>query len=323
MFQGLAENGVHADGIVEDPKKLLRLAVSSDARILHLHWIHSLATRSKRRRAAKRLLRFHTAILLWRLRRKTVVWTIHNLVNHEGKRAHLDRLNGRLVAREAHKIFVHGEGAIPLVRNEFRVSVRKISVIHHGNYEGVVGHTPARNPEHGLRFLFFGHVRPYKGILDLLRGFRALEGDHRLHIAGKPRSPELRSDVEKEWARDSSRVTLDLRFVPDQELDTLLAWCDVVVLPYRDILTSGSLLMAMSAGRPVIAPRSGLIPEYIDEQAAFLYDPSDPRGLVCALGHASWNRHELPEMAVASYTQSQGFRWTDICRHLAQEYQSV
>ena len=82
------------------------------------------------------------------------------------------------------------------------------------------------------------------------------------------------------------RIDLRLSFVPDDELPVLLAAADAVVLPFRDILTSGSAILAMSYGRAVIAPSLGCLPETLDPEAAILYDPLGPDALGRALEQA-------------------------------------
>ena len=58
---------------------------------------------------------------------------------------------------------------------------------------------------------------------------------------------------------------------------------DAVVLPYKDVLTSGSAILAMTFGQPVIAPAIGCLPESLGAEGTILYDPSTPDGLERAL----------------------------------------
>jgi len=69
--------------------------------------------------------------------------------------------------------------------------------------------------------------------------------------------------------------------------------------------------MAITSGRPVVAPKSGLIPEYVNDDCAFLYDPSDPDGLFMAINKAV-NSEQLENMAACSLNQAQKFKWDDI-----------
>lgn len=319
MFDGLAPQGAYASGIDNGLRGLIFEARGGNADVLHLHWIHSAATSDNPIGAFVRLCVFHSAIFLARLRGMRIVWTVHNLVNHERSRAWLDRLNSRLVAREAHDILVHGDSVIPLVADELGIKPDKVKTIYHGNYAGIVRPQPPREPGNGVRFLFFGMIRPYKGIDNLLSAFQKISGPHQLHIAGMPKFDTLQHEIEAYAAQDPDRVTAELAFVPDARLEELFGWCDVVVLPYRDIFTSGSLLMAMTAGRPVIAPRAGLIPEYIDERAAFLYDPHDPQGLEQALAEAA-QCSKLDEMAHHSAQRAEDFDWSSIGEKLVSIY---
>lgn len=319
MFKGLLLHGVHAVGIDSGLSGLMTEARCGEAEVLHLHWIHGAATFDKPWGTLIRLSVFHAAIVLALLRGKRIVWTVHNLVNHERKRCWLDRWNAKLVAREAHAILVHGESATLLVADRLGVNKNKIHTVHHGNYMGVVRPQPLRAPIKGVRFLFFGMIRPYKGVKDLLAAFYRTAGPHKLHIAGTPKFNELQQAIEARAAQDAERVTTELEFVPDERLQELLVWCDVVVLPYRDIFTSGSLLMAMTAGRPVVAPCAGLIPEYIDDRAAFLYDLNDPQGLEHALVQAAQSS-QLQAMAHQSAALAQDFDWTSIGARLAEIY---
>ena len=125
---------------------------------------------------------------------------------------------------------------------------------------------------------FVGQVRAYKGIPELLIAFGKLgafgklegfgnlsvfgklEGEAQLLIAGKPIPPEDAPQLEALAARDP-RVRLELGFVADDRLQLFLKTADLIVLPYRQILNSGSALLALSFDRPLLAPAIGSLPE--------------------------------------------------------------
>jgi glycosyltransferase involved in cell wall biosynthesis len=245
---------------------------------------------------------------------------VHNLFNHEKRRVWLDRLNSVIVGKQAHKVFVHGKSAIPIINKEFSISSKKIFVVHHGNYNGIITPRPYNLVGKGIvHFLFFGVIRKYKGIPELLDAFLKLHGQHKLHIAGKITNVTLKKQIE-EKSRTDDRINLSLNFISDEELEDLLHWCNVVVLPFNDTFTSGSLLMAMTAGRPIIAPNIGLIPEYVDNQCAFLYDPCEPDALLNALKKAT-ETSNLQDMARKSFQQAQKYQWNEIGFNLMQKYQ--
>jgi glycosyltransferase involved in cell wall biosynthesis len=233
----------------------------------------------------------------------------------------LDNINSRVVAKLASVVLVHGREAVYVVSDLYGISETKLRVLHHGNYAHILKPSSIETDNKSRRFLFFGLIRPYKGIPELLRNFRALQSGAQLHIAGKVSDTSLQTEIRELAARDN-RVTLSLSFVSDAELKRLLAWCQVVVLPYRDVFTSGSLLMALTAGRPVVVPRTGLVTEYANEECAFFYDPNDPLALQHALQKALVC-DVIPEMANSALKQSANFDWNRIGAELAKIYREI
>jgi glycosyltransferase involved in cell wall biosynthesis len=130
--------------------------------------------------------------------------------------------------------------------------------------------------------LFFGHVRPFKGLDIALRAWRELRTDVTLLVAG-----EAWWKGEEEYralAAGLDRVRFDFRFIPDSEIATFFAACDVVLAPYRIEAQSGVALTAFHFARPVIATRVGGLPEIIEERVnGLLVPPEDPRALAKAV----------------------------------------
>ena len=123
--------------------------------------------------------------------------------------------------------------------------------------------------------LFFGLLRPYKGIDVLLEAFRSVEGAE-LWIAGMPRMP-----VEPLQAAAGPNVRFVPRFVGDDEIPALFRRADIVVLPYREIDQSGVLYTALAFGKPLVLSRVGGFPELGD--VARLVEPGDAASLATAL----------------------------------------
>ena len=111
-----------------------------------------------------------------------------------------------------------------------------------------------------MRLLHFGRLLPYKG-LDLLAEALAVVGprsDMIVRVAGSgPESPEL------DALRTLPNVTVENRWVPENEVGLLLAWSDAVVLPYREASQSGVAAAALAAGRAVVATRVGGLGEQL------------------------------------------------------------
>lgn len=130
--------------------------------------------------------------------------------------------------------------------------------------------------------LFFGHVRPFKGLDIALNAWRQLTTDVTLVVAG-----EAWWKGEEEYralALGLTNVRLDFRFIPDSEIATYFAATDVVLAPYRIEAQSGVALTAFHFARPVIATNVGGLPEIIDEGAnGMLVPPGNPTALARAI----------------------------------------
>lgn len=129
------------------------------------------------------------------------------------------------------------------------------------------------------RLLFFGRLIAYKG-LDLLAEALALldDPDLEVRIAGSgPESDALAA------LRARQSVTVENRWIPEPEIAGIIAWADVLVLPYREASQSGAAAVAIAAGRWVVATRVGGLQEQLSgENLAILCDP-DAASLAGAL----------------------------------------
>ena len=172
-----------------------------------------------------------------------------------------------------------------------RSGADKIAVIPHGHYQGAYPDTitraearaaagPAgRGQGHRVR----GLGALLQGRLGAAGGLRPLAGpDARLVIAGRAVDGAYAARLTAA-AKGDERIHLDLGFVPDEDLQVYLRAADVVAAPFLEIFTSGSVLLAMSFERAVIAPRRGCVVDVLDEAGGILYDADDPQGLEGAL----------------------------------------
>ena len=234
--------------------------------VVHLHWLDPFFVASDTPRALIKLVGFIGTVLLLKLLGRRIVWTVHNLKAHDDRNPRLDRFCTTFVAKRADAIIVHCEAASRALVDEFGLKqTGKVSVIPHGHYCGVyenkTGRSEARRvlgvDESRLMLLFLGQVRPYKGVLDLIDAFVALNHNEvELVIAGKTRD-DRSSEVIRRRCAVHPRIMYQPGFVADDDIQTYMNACDAVVLPYRDILTSGAVILAMSFGRACIHLRAG------------------------------------------------------------------
>ncbi len=323
LCRGLSANEIECSYFNGGILKFVKFSLLGRGDVLHLHWIHGLVLSGSIPVVLIRLAFFYLGLLVWRLRLKRLVWTVHNLENHRRVRVALEFWHARIVSKFCTSITVHGISAVNIVADKFGVRRNKLFVVPHGNYDGairMIRSLSIRDRSEGTKFLFFGKVRFYKGVVELLEAFQSLPGPHQLRVLGEVRPEGLKTECESIAARDS-RVELEFRLFSDSELADALEACDVVVLPFRDVFTSGSLLMALTAGRCVVASRSGLIPEYVDSDSAFLFDPSESGALLRALKKAVADPN-LPLKGVVCRKVADQYDWKTMGRRLLEAYRN-
>jgi len=119
--------------------------------------------------------------------------------------------------------------------------------------------------------LYFGLIRPYKGLDVLLEAWHGVR-DAELWVVGRPR-------FEPSVIRAEDSTTLVPRYVSDLELAACFRRADLVVLPYLESEQSGVLATALAFGSPLIASDVGGFREVADAGAARLVPPGDARAL--------------------------------------------
>ncbi len=318
----LIKRGHHVTGVSCSTSTLLKTVKNNQADVLHLHWLHHFFLEEESGfRAALKLCLFIIQLILLRFSQVNIIWTIHNLKNHQNKYLLLDNIASFLVTRIAHKLIVHSETAKTEVAQKYYLADRQpIHVLPHANYIGSYPNTMTRDaarqslelPESGLVLLFLGTIHPYKGVADLLYAFEKLDlSNAYLVIAGKPKDQALASQLATS-AEHNPYIRYLPGFIPDDQLQIYMNAANVVVFPYREFLTSGAVILAMSFGKACIAPRRGHIGEVLDDEGAFLYNPDASDGLLEALKASVQSPDHLAPMGQHNYQIASQWTWDAI-----------
>ena len=161
--------------------------------------------------------------------------------------------------------------------------------------------------------MFFGKVRSYKGVDTLLEAFAALPPDLDAHltVAGECGDISLAAELTELASRSSDRVTLRLQWFPEEEASRLLQSADVMILPYREITTSGSAMLALGHGLPLVVPDLPGLAELPDD-AVIRYDGTAQglRGALASIILA--DPSELATMSAAAYAYCAVTSWSEI-----------
>lgn len=250
--------------------RIIRYAATARPRIFHVLWNYKFQL-------------FDRTILMtyYKLLGKKIIFTAHNIntAQRDGNDSALNRLSLRAQYRLVDHIFVHTE-KMKSELSEFGIKEKKVSIIPFGINNSVpnTALTPAQAKQRvGVTssektILFFGGIRPYKGLEYLVAAFHqvaAKDQGYRLIIAGEPKreAVEYWQEIQRtiRGARTGERVIQEIRFIADEETEVYFKAADVLVLPYTLVSQSGVLFLSYSFGLPVIATNVGSLSEDIVE----------------------------------------------------------
>ncbi|HLU97903.1 MAG TPA: glycosyltransferase family 4 protein [Thermobifida alba] len=206
----------------------------------------------------------------------------HNVLPHE--RGRCDAALMRLLLRRVDAVLTHSPQQRALAERLLRGGPPPVRAAELPPHLPDTGPRRPRSAGTRRRLLFFGIVRPYKGVDVLLRALAAGPPDVALTVAGEfwGGSAQLRTLAERLGV--AHRVDWREGYVPAEELPGLFAECDAVVLPYRSATATQNVWLAHSHGLPVIATRVGTLPDHVrDGVDGLLCAPDDPADLARAI----------------------------------------
>lgn len=216
-----------------------------------------------------------------RLAKVPVVFLCHNLSDHEG--AAWKRWISLRILSCAHALIFHSAVEECKARHYFPQT--PMLVYPHPLYDHFPIPEEPELPQRPLRLLFFGFVRPYKGLEDLVKAMELLDKvEVHLTIAGEWWGNQ--STLRKRCRRleDQGKCQLIDRYLSDSEAGRLIAGSHALVLPYRKATNSGILAHALQARKPVIATETGALPAGVDHgKSGILVPPACPQELAKAI----------------------------------------
>lgn len=243
--------------------------------VLHLHWPHPyfLFYGLLPSKFMEKLASWAAAIFfLFQLRISkrfvnTVVWTVHNLENHDQLQPQVERHVHKELADIADEITIWDQESDRLVQDAFNVDTEQTHIVPHNNYLDIYEDAGSGDrPEtcdaatgYDRVFLYFGRIRPYKNVEELIKVFRdEINDEHLLIVAGNPED-QLKTRISG-LIDNSENVCGDLQYIPDNQVPHYFETADIAVFPYERIFNSGSIVLSMSFGVPFVAPNKGGVP---------------------------------------------------------------
>lgn len=356
LCESLHENGIEVNLIVPENRKFPRdekfkiLFLSpSKAKfqgkikkllgfIRYLYQLYSYIINSKCDVVHYQFFRRKEEILFFkflRWRGVKLIVTAHNVLPHENSK--IDYLLKSIVYKNANAIIVHSSFIKNKLIQYFSQDPKKIRVIPHGNFD-IYLPLVAMTCEQARKslsldmsenvILFFGFIRPYKGIDLLLEAFeKAAEKDSNLKLIIAGSEQEIKKSVLDEIYNNkfNDRILPFLSYIPNEEIVKYFKAADLVVLPYKDIDHSGIIHLAYSFGKPVLGTNVGDFNEVIinDKSGKVLKD-NNADEFSKMITEIFKDKDKLSEMGrYAKFLSETKYSWQDISKQTIQLYNTL
>lgn len=258
------------------------------------------------------------------------VYTVHNVFPHETKPVTIQTFEE--IYKYMQGLIFHTQYSQKLFQFHFPSIHGKQVVIPHGEY-GFLDNPPSERKYYSIEkkqnsLLFFGNIRPYKGLDVLLNAMAQVVEDFpqiHLTIAGQPLEPFDRYQALIEANKINQHIGLRLGYIPDEDIPDLFHSANIVVLPYRDIDQSGVLLLALAMGNAVVASNTGGMAEVIkDGETGLLVPPNDTEQLTQAIIHLLKDPQKTERLGKAGKEDvTQRFSWDSIAHQTIEFYQTL
>jgi glycosyltransferase involved in cell wall biosynthesis len=251
--------------------------------------------------------------------------TAHDVLPREPRPGQIGATRRLLEKMDA--VVVHSQHGAERLESELGLDAERIHVIPHGAFDYLT-RLPEERPlppelaaVEGPVVLFFGLLRPYKGVDLLIEAFNEIDGAE-LWVVGMPRMPleplrELAAEVR-------GTVRFVPRFVDDSEVPAYFRRADIVALPYREIDQSGVLYTALAFGKPIVVSSVGGFDEVAAQGAARAVPPNAPVALAAAFQQLLDEPAERERLAQAAAAAAAGpYSWDSIAQQTLTLYRAL
>lgn len=301
---------------------LTRSMLSFKPDVVSMDWIHQYCLAPGLAKSLFKSFLFLVDLFIFKvLLSGKLVWTIHNLQHHDPRPRKLERWISSVFARSCQRVRILGQGPEQEISRRFHIKPENLVVIPEGSFTGYYPETKSREesrqilgiPKGKRVCLYFGVMRPYKGVEKLISFFNQEKPKNAiLYIAGMPFNEKYVQKLRK-LADGNPDIILRPERIADEDVHLFFKAADLSVLPFQQVFNSSSVVLAMSFGKPVVAPRVGLIPFRLQQQPALMYDPEE--GPEETLRQAlTMEIADLQELGRKNFAFVNQFTWEDFAR---------
>lgn len=230
---------------------------------LHVHWTSPVVQRATDiDEARRRLERFRLTLAAAKRDGIAIVWTVHNVLPHDAVHLETEVELHRLLADTADLVHVMSAGTAQMASEHYVLPEDKTTVLPHPSYQGVYTNnwtTQQARESFGIgaserTVLFFGQMRPYKGLTVLMDALASMPEASRptLLMAGKTSAQDV--TVLDDHLPANVKAVRHHEFVDDADVERWFRAADIAVFPYRKVLNSGSIHLAATFGTTAVIP---------------------------------------------------------------------
>ena len=293
-------------------------------KIVHIQWISCFIRRGSLWIKFKALYRFIITLVYLKMLRIKIIYTNHNFPPFHEHRALIDYLYVISLVNLANLVICHSETSRREL-SRFTLIRNKLCVMPLGSYTGFykneIKKTDARKslniPEDMFVYLFFGLIRQYKGVDELIEAFLQLDnGQGMLYIIGDSLHDGYVGKCIIPKINKAANIKLINSLIDDDTLQIYFNACDAIVYPLRRVTSSGSIMLAYTFAKPVVIRDCGLARELFDEKVAVYF--SDKNDLVSALKKVK----QLDPNTVENILKNKDkeFKWCEVIKRIAHKY---
>lgn len=294
-------------------------------KVFHLHWLYFLTFSHKISLIDTIFKRFAIAYcFIWALYIKLLgykfVWTIHNVVPHEKHTAN-DELITRILCNIANEKIVHSADTLHQLE-KINADIKNTHIVPMGSYVGLYpNNTTKKEAQERLHidpqkttFLFFGLIRKYKGVEQLLEVFQRVHKKFpatQLIIAGSCNNAGLKKLIIKAQQENNTSIFTILHRIPSNEVQYYFSAADIAIFPFKKVTTSSSVVLALSFGKPVVYPKIGNMKD-LPDPIGYSYDPTDIEGLEKAIELSLISKKDRKLKSIQSQEYANTLSWNKV-----------
>jgi glycosyltransferase involved in cell wall biosynthesis len=271
--------------------KIVLSKLKGEKTVVHYHWLEINDIQSLIGMKWKLVW-----ISLYRLFNGKIIWTIHNEFPHSGKYIFLNKVIRKYVAHIANKLQVHCQTAIKIMSPILNVKESKFFIVNHPEFPAELieknkavhllnqKYFSGKIKSGNILFLMFGEIAEYKGIKEIVKIFNTLSNEKKLIIVGtvkKGNKNYFKNCVSSIENKD--QILTYTERIPDEEVPIFINSCDYVLFNYRNVLTSGSVFLALNYKKNIIIPLKGCLKELSGQNVISFNEESDLKNILLTI----------------------------------------